>query len=81
VGDREAFEESIFLGLRMNDGIELETLRKTFPKDLVAPCEEAAQELIADGLMNSNDNRWSLTLRGRLVSNDVFGHLLEGVAE
>jgi oxygen-independent coproporphyrinogen-3 oxidase len=80
VGDREAFEETIFLGLRMIDGIELAALRETFPRGFVGPCEEAAQDLIADGLMSAMDGRWRLTLRGRLVSNDVFGHLLEGVA-
>jgi oxygen-independent coproporphyrinogen-3 oxidase len=80
VGSREAFEETIFLGLRMSDGIELAALREAFPREFVAPCEEAARDLIADGLMSAIDGRWKLTLRGRLVSNDVFGHLLEGVA-
>jgi oxygen-independent coproporphyrinogen-3 oxidase len=80
VGNREAFEETIFLGLRMNDGIELAALREAFPQEFVAPCEEAARDLIADGLISATGGRWCLTLRGRLVSNDVFGHLLEGVA-
>jgi oxygen-independent coproporphyrinogen-3 oxidase len=80
VGPREAFEETIFLGLRMTEGIELATLREAFPQEFVASCEEAAQDLIGDGLMSAVDGLWRLTLRGRLVSNDVFGHLLEGVA-
>jgi len=36
--------------------------------------------LIVDGLMTEEDGCWRLTLRGRLVSNEVFGHLLEAVA-
>jgi oxygen-independent coproporphyrinogen III oxidase len=79
VGEREAFEETIFLGLRTADGIRLGTLRESFPRELVASCEEAARELIAEGLMTDGDGCWRLTLRGRLISNDVFGHLLQGV--
>jgi hypothetical protein len=33
------------------------------------------------GLLTEVDGRWRLTPRGRLVSNDVFGHLLEEQAE
>ncbi len=77
VGEREAFEEKIFLGLRMNEGVSVADLREAFPSDVVASCEEAAQELIAEGLMMESDGRWQLTLRGRLVSNEIFGHLLE----
>lgn len=80
VGEREAFEETIFLGLRMNEGVSVADLREAFPRELVATCAEAARELIAEGLMMESDGRWRLTLRGRLVSNEVFGHLLEGVA-
>ncbi len=77
VGTAEAFEETIFLGLRMNEGVSVAELRSAFPREVVASCEEAARELAADGLMTVADGRWRLTLRGRLVSNDVFGRLLE----
>jgi oxygen-independent coproporphyrinogen-3 oxidase len=80
VGEREAFEETIFLGLRMNEGVCVAALREAFPRELVATCEEAARELITEGLMMESDGRWRLTLRGRLVSNEVFGALLEPVA-
>jgi oxygen-independent coproporphyrinogen-3 oxidase len=80
VGQREAFEETVFLGLRRCDGISVQRLREQFSRNFVTPCEEAAQELIADGLMVEEDGCWRLTLRGRLVSNEVFGHLLESVA-
>jgi oxygen-independent coproporphyrinogen-3 oxidase len=80
ISEREAFEETIFLGLRMCDGVSLQSLRTQFARELMEPCEEAARELIADGLMTKEDGFWRLTLRGRLVSNEVFGHLLESVA-
>jgi oxygen-independent coproporphyrinogen-3 oxidase len=77
VGERGAFDETIFLGLRMNEGVSVALLRETFPHELVASCEEAARELIAEGLLTETGGRWRLTLRGRLVSNEVFGHLLQ----
>jgi oxygen-independent coproporphyrinogen-3 oxidase len=80
VFEREAFEETIFLGLRMNEGINLSQLRQQFPHQLIAPTEDAARELMHNGLMIEHNNRWQLTLRGRLLSNDVFTNLLMGVA-
>jgi coproporphyrinogen III oxidase-like Fe-S oxidoreductase len=64
----------------MSEGVSVQALRERFAGYLVAPCIEAARELIADGLMVEEDGCWRLTLRGRLVSNEVFGHLLESVA-
>ena len=80
VFEREAFEETIFLGLRMNDGLNLAHLRRKFPTEITAPTEIAASELIHDGLMIEHNGRWQLTLHGRLLSNDVFTNLLMGVA-
>jgi len=64
----------------MCDGVSVADLREKFSREFVKTCEEAAQELIADGLMTDEGGCWRLTLRGRLVSNEVFGHLLESVA-
>jgi oxygen-independent coproporphyrinogen-3 oxidase len=80
VGLREAFEEAVFLGLRMNEGIAGAALRAEFESAWVSAFEESALELVREGLMLLEDGCWRLTLRGRLVSNDVFGALLEGVA-
>jgi len=80
ISQSEAFEETIFLGLRMNEGLSLAQLRQQFPAKLTAPTEDAARELIRDGFMMERDGRWQLTLRGRLLSNDVFTNLLMGVA-
>ena len=77
---RQAYEETIFLGLRMNEGLSVSRLREEFPRELFASTECAAGELIREGLMIEQDDRWKLTLRGRLISNDVFTNLLMGVA-
>jgi oxygen-independent coproporphyrinogen-3 oxidase len=78
--EREAFEETIFLGLRMNEGLSLSHLHQKFPIELIAPAEDAATELIRNELMTGHNGYWQLTLRGRLLSNDVFTSLLMGVA-
>ena len=76
VGDREAFEESVFLGLRLNEGISLDILRERFSSAWVRGCEERMRCLTREGLMVVQDGRWKLTRRGRLVSSEVFGELL-----
>jgi len=69
VGETEALEERVFLGLRLMEGCVLP-----------AEVEGGARELVEEGLMWAREGRFGLTLRGRLVSNEVFGSLLEGVA-
>ena len=80
VSGREAFEETLFLGLRLNEGLSISELRRNFSNEFLAPVEVAVKELIRDGLMLDNEGRWQLTLHGRLVSNDVFTNLLMGIA-
>lgn len=76
VGEREAFEESVFLGLRLNEGVPERALRERFAPEWVSDCAERVRELAGEGLMRVEDERWRLTLRGRLVSSEVFGELL-----
>jgi oxygen-independent coproporphyrinogen-3 oxidase len=77
VGAREAFEETIFLGLRLCDGLHSQVLhQRAQHPDWFTTFEHNARTLIREGLMSEVDGSWRLTLRGRMVSNDVFGHLL-----
>jgi oxygen-independent coproporphyrinogen-3 oxidase len=71
-----AFEESLFLGLRLLEGVEIGSLEQKMAADV----RESAKELVREGLMEKTETRWRLTTRGRLVSNEVFGRLLESVA-
>jgi oxygen-independent coproporphyrinogen-3 oxidase len=73
VEDRGAFEEALFLGLRMVEGVSVEGLRE----DWVRGCAGSVGEMVEAGLMEVREGRWLLTMRGRLVSNEVFGRLLE----
>ena len=51
-----------------------------FGVERVRGCEDGVREMVEGGLMADEDGRWRLTVRGRMVSNEVFGRLLAGVA-
>lgn len=76
---RDAFEETIFLGLRMARGLRLPALQESWPSEWIADVRIAALELADEGLMTFNVETMALTTRGRLLSNEVFGRLLESV--
>lgn len=80
IGRIEAFEESLFLGLRLNEGIDLGRLRGQFGGKLLHDVMPALLEVRDAGLVELNSERVSLTSRGRLVSNEVFSRLLVTVA-
>jgi oxygen-independent coproporphyrinogen-3 oxidase len=71
-----AFEEALFLGLRLNDGIDLHLLRGQFGEVLVQGSVPALLEVREAGLLELKDDRMRLTARGRMVSNEVFSRLL-----
>jgi putative oxygen-independent coproporphyrinogen III oxidase len=71
LGKQQALEESFFLGLRLNRGVDLENLRKEFGEES-KKYDEAIVELETDGLLLRSKNNLQLTPRGRLLSNEVF---------
>jgi oxygen-independent coproporphyrinogen-3 oxidase len=83
VSDREGLEESFFLGLRLNHGVDMERLRADFSRQSIDACESAIEECVREGLLERRGTRICLTGRGRLLSNEVFGKFLtaERVAE
>ena len=80
IGREQGFEEALFLGLRMNVGVDLEALRVEFGDGLVRGAVEAVGEVEQAGLVEQVGGRLRLTARGRMVSNEVFGRLLVGAA-
>ncbi|CAN5437008.1 radical SAM family heme chaperone HemW [soil metagenome] len=76
ITEPEAFEESLFLGLRLNEGISLTALRHQFSESLIAQTLPALQELCEAGLLQQTHDTIVLTDHGRLVSNEVFSRLL-----
>ena len=79
----EALEETLFLGLRLNAGVDLRELRMEFGDEMVDRYRESIVELESAGMLrmdrDQNHDTIKLTARGRLVSNEVFGRLLETV--
>ncbi len=72
VSRREAIGECFFLGLRLTRGIRLQELADKFGKDALRNAQASITELVEDGLMEQRGDRICLTLRGRLLSNEVF---------
>lgn len=70
------FEESLFLGLRLNEGVDLRLLRGQFGEAMVQEAMPALLEVREAGLLELETDRVRLTARGRMVSNEVFSRLL-----
>jgi len=78
VNRERAFEEAIFLGLRMNEGLDLNDLRAQFGEDLLHAAQFSLDEVEEAGLLLCQGSHIHLTARGRLASNEVFSRLLVG---
>jgi oxygen-independent coproporphyrinogen III oxidase len=67
-----ALEESLFLGLRLNRGVDLHEVAAKFGQPGIEGVRAQIAELIAGDLMEQNGASVNLTSRGRLLSNEVF---------
>ena len=76
VSSRAAIEESFFLGLRLNRGVDLKDLRAEFTADAIAAFGPAIDECEDEGLLEKRGGKARLTERGRLLSNEVFAKFL-----
>jgi oxygen-independent coproporphyrinogen-3 oxidase len=72
VSHAAALEESFFLGLRLNRGVDLRTIAATFSQSAMGNLQSAIAGLIADELIQQTGDFIRLTPRGRLLSNEVF---------
>ena len=71
-----AFEESLFLGLRLNEGIDLEELGREFGQSRLESALLSLRDIEAAGLVERFAAKLRLTPAGRLASNEVFSRLL-----
>jgi len=78
VSREKAFEEAMFLGLRMNVGVDLEALRAEFGDGLMRDAAAALGDVVEAGLVEVDGSWVRLTARGRMASNEVFSRLLVG---
>jgi len=64
--------EFVFLGLRLEPGIDLREYQARFDIDLLAKYEDEISALTEIGLVEIRDDSLKLTLKGKLFSNEVF---------
>lgn len=74
IDESEDLFETIILGLRLNEGLEIEAINAAYNMDFLSMYQEAISRLEEQGLivMSEGRNRMSLTDRGRDLSNQVF---------
>ncbi len=69
---KRRMEERIFLGLRLDQGIHLETFNKNFDYPFKDQWKEVLEKMIGEGLLTIDEGYLKLTERGIDVSNYVF---------
>ena len=74
-----AVEESFFLGLRLNRGVDLQGIAERFGGQVLEDLRPTIAELVEIGLLQPAADRIRLTPRGRLLSNEVFQAFLAPV--
>jgi len=75
LNEEDARSESVFLGLRLMRGIDLEHYRARFGKDLREEYDGELLKLSEAGLIEIDEELIKLTTRGVLLSNEVFAAL------
>ena len=73
---QQAWEETFFLGLRMNRGVNLGDIEREFGREAVERAQPIVAEIIADDLAEMRGDCLCLTSRGRILSNEVFEKFL-----
>jgi oxygen-independent coproporphyrinogen-3 oxidase len=68
----DALEETFFLGLRLNRGVNLRQIAAAFGEEALRGAHAVIKELVSDGLLQRENECIRLTARGRLFSNEVF---------
>lgn len=76
VSESAALEEAFFLGLRLNEGIDLAAVADEFGAPALAAHENTIEECVQEELLERVGARIRLTARGRLLSNEVFARFL-----
>lgn len=72
VTEKAQREESVFLGLRLFEGIDLGEYQERFGSDLREEYRDDLRRLREAGLIALEDERMRLTRTGALLSNEVF---------
>lgn len=77
VSKTNALEEAMFLGLRLNPGVDLSKIAQQNGLDPAREFADQIKDLLHFGLVEQSGSRLRLTQRGRLLSNEVFERFIE----
>ena len=73
----DAMTEYMFLGLRLSDGVDLLAFKDEFGTPLESVYGSATADLVRLGLLIQNENVLTLSLRGMLLSNQIFARFMQ----
>jgi oxygen-independent coproporphyrinogen III oxidase len=76
VSSDAAVEETFFLGLRLNRGVDMARVAEQFGHPALVPLQPIIAGLEKQELLERSENSIRLTKRGRLLSNEVFQRFL-----
>ena len=76
VSSDAALEETFFLGLRLNRGVDLARVAEQLGHPALVPLQPIIADLEKQELLERSENSIRLTKQGRLLSNEVFQHFL-----
>jgi putative oxygen-independent coproporphyrinogen III oxidase len=76
VSEQQAWEETFFLGLRLNQGVDLSKVGRRFGSQYKDQAKRIITELLRLELVEIVADVVRLTPSGRLLSNEVFQHFL-----
>ncbi|MFL8709799.1 radical SAM family heme chaperone HemW [Clostridioides sp. GD02377] len=77
LSEKDMIEEKIFMGLRMNKGIEFEDFKKKFGLDFREKYNKQIEMLLDRKLINQSFEGIQLTQKGRKISNSIFIEFME----
>jgi oxygen-independent coproporphyrinogen-3 oxidase len=76
VSAEQAFEETFFLGLRLNRGVDLGAISRSYGPEMLNSVADTIEELVRERLLQKAGEMVYLTPRGRVLSNEVFQNFL-----
>ncbi|MEJ2109182.1 MAG: radical SAM family heme chaperone HemW [Acidobacteriota bacterium] len=72
LNEEEMLQEKLFLGLRLNRGIQWDKLLEEYPGEWIDKYEQPLRKLDRQGLVQWKNSTVRLTTRGMLLSNEIF---------
>jgi oxygen-independent coproporphyrinogen-3 oxidase len=72
VSEGENLQETLFLGLRLRQGIDWDQIASRFGRSRIVQYESVLRTKADEGLLEWNDSSIRLTPRGMLLSNEIF---------